>query len=773
MSDTRSQRKYRPQSVSSDVNREDGIDLWAYLKIIRRRWLFICLNAILAVGIAAFITLRLTKIYRATCTIRIETQAPKVLGRDVEAVDEMGTGSFWSNAEYYQTQYKIIESRDVSVRVVKAFSLHQDPTFLQIPPDELADFEPVSEDVAAQVLQADLTVEPVKDSRLVKIHVDHPSPERAMLLSNAVANAYVDKNLESILQSTVDAVDWLSDQLDDARQKLAASEEAAYHFKKDNGILSVSLEERQNMLTAQMTAVATKLTEAKANRIILAARKSAMAEAAKSDDPMAIPLESINDSPLIQKLKQEYGKMTQSYSELSQRYGAKYPKMLETEAKLVRIKSDIEREVRNILQSVDAELEAAKKTEAGLFRTLEDLRAQALALSEKAVTFGRLERDRENNERIYQLLLGRSKEADLSKLLRVNNVHVLDAALLPERPIEPRLHINLAIGVIVGLFIGLFLALVMELMDRTIKNQEDIENLEIPFLGIVPSIEASGTYSMHNGPPATTAPKGRHVSSKKEDMNIDRFVDEYPQSQVAESLRAIRTNLLFMSADRPAQRILVTSPSPEEGKTTVAINLAIVMAQSGARVLLVDSDMRRPRVHRAFTVRPVRGLSTVVLGTSTLAESVYRPDIDNLEVLLCGPTPPNPAELMHTARFQQVMDDISKLYDHVVFDSPPIAVVTDAAILSKMVDGTVLVVKSLKTTRDAASHAVSLLKDIDATILGAVLNNINLASRKYGQYYYYHRNQYCYSDEPNTASSVPELAPARRSTPDDETVVQP
>jgi polysaccharide biosynthesis transport protein len=205
-----------------------------------------------------------------------------------------------------------------------------------------------------------------------------------------------------------------------------------------------------------------------------------------------------------------------------------------------------------------------------------------------------------------------------------------------------------------------------------------------------------------------------------------------------------------MATDRELKRLLVTSPSPQEGKTTVAANLAIVMAQSGSRVLLVDTDMRRPRVHKAFGIpRPRLGLSTMVLGESDAESTIQRTVVPNLDVLVCGPTPPNPSELIHTEAFQRVIEDVSARYDRVIFDSPPIGVVTDAAILSKLVDGTVLILKSLHTTREAAKHAVSVLRDIDAVVLGAVLNDLDLFNKKYGKhyyYYYYKKYGYYYGD---------------------------
>lgn len=733
-----------------------SVDLWNYLNILRRRWPIILLSMVLAVGATAFMTLRMTKIYRATVTMRIETQAPRVLGKDVEAVDELGGGSMWGGIEFYETQYKIIQSRNVVSRVVREFKLNEDPVFMGVPLEQRSRFKPADIDAAAGMLQGKLTVEPVKDSHLVLLHMDDPDPKRAQLYANALAKAYSDSNLESTLQSTVDAVDWLAKQLDDAQKKLSDSENNAYDFKKENGILSVSLEERLNIVGSQMAAITSRLTEARAKRIEIQSRKTALIEVANADDPMSSPLDALVDNALIAGLKQTYGSLNQEYRELSERYGEKFPRMMELKAKLDQIKQDMTREVKNILAGVDAELSEARANEGGLQAALDDIRKNAFELSQKELLYNRLTRERDNNLKVYELLLGRSKEADLSGLLRVNNVHVLDAALLPGGPIKPDLRTNLMVALAVGLILGLALAMLIEFADRTIKSQEEVEAIGIDFLGIVPSMNAASMNASNYYPSKGRRERRRRSRPAKVEgdgaapgieakVNLDRFTFDYPKSQVTESLRAIRTNLLFMSADRPVKRILVTSPSPQEGKTTVAINLAIVMAQSGSRVLLVDTDMRRPRVHSAFGIRPKVGISTLVLGECTAEEAIVHTEVPYLDILTCGPTPPNPAELMLTDRFAHVVEDLSDRYDRVIFDSPPIAVVTDAAILSKLVDGTVIIMKCLKTTRDAAKHAVSVLRDIGSPILGAVLNDLDLTNPKYGQrYYYYYYKRYGY-----------------------------
>ncbi|MBN2341434.1 MAG: polysaccharide biosynthesis tyrosine autokinase [Deltaproteobacteria bacterium] len=715
---------------------DDGIDLLEYLRIVKRRWLLILLLIVVSVGVVAFFTFRMTKIYRATTTVRIETQAPKVLGNNVEDVVEMGTGSFWSNVEYYETQYKIIESRKTALAVVSEFQLHEDIDFMGLPKNEM----PATPDEAAQKLQSLLTVEPVKDSRLVLVHVDHPVPEKAQLFADAIARAYQQLNLKAMHSRTIEAVDWLSERLDSANERLKSSEKQLFKYEKDNNILSISLEDRQNHITAQIQTSAQNLTQAKSKRIELQARKKAVSEVSRIDDPMAIPISELNNSALIQQLKQEYARLSLEYGELSARYGDNFPKMVELKAKMKRIKTDIQREVNNVISAIDAELREAKLTEAGEKHALEELEAEAQKLADKKGKYNELYRELQNNEQVYQLLNGRAEEAKLTKFLKVNNVEILDQALLPTAPIKPRVMLNLALAAFIGLVLGIALAIVIEVADRTIKTQGDVEAFDVSFLGIVPSI--GSTEAARTGANATSYDNDNAPS---ETTGFDNFVFDNPKSQISESLRSIRTNLLFMSADKPISTLLVTSPSPQEGKTTVAANLSIIMAQSGAKVLIVDMDMRRPRVHKAFNIqRPQAGISTMILGETTAEESIQPSRIPNLDVLVCGPTPPNPSELIHTDAFKRVFAAISAQYDHVILDSPPVGIVTDAAILSKMVNGTLLVIKSQKTTRDALKHALNVLHDIEAPVLGAVLNDLDLTNRKYGDHFYHYYNNYGY-----------------------------
>jgi polysaccharide biosynthesis transport protein len=743
-------RQLTVAEVESHLHDQDGIDLMVYLKIIKRRWLLILLLAVLCLGIAAFFTFRMTKIYRATTTVRIETQAPKVLGDNVEDVVEMGTGSFWSNVEYYETQYKIIESRKTALEVVDEFKLNHDSEFMELPESRM----PATRDEAAEVLQSILSVEPVKDSRLVLVHVEHPDPRKAQLFADAIAAAYQRLNLQAMHSRTIEAVDWLSERLDKANEKLKESELALFKYQKDNNILSISLEDRQNYVTTQMQTGATNLIEAKSRRIELQARKKAMSEVANAQDPMAIPITALNNNSLIQELKREYTRLSQEYGELSSRYGDNYPKMVELKAKMTRIKTDIQREVNNVMSAINVELKEAKLTEAGEKASLAGLEAEAQKLADKKGRYNELYRELKKSEQVYELLNGRAEEARLTRYLKVNNVEILDRALLPDRPVKPRVVLNLAIATMIGLILGVLLAIAIEMADRTIKTQVDIEAFSLPFLGILPAIGSSDT---GGGAGMSRSQVKKADGATGVGSTFDTFVYMNPKSQVAESLRSIRTNLLFMSADRRISSLLVTSPSPQEGKTTVATNLSIVMAQSGSRVLLIDLDMRRPRIHRTFGLaRPTRGVSTMILGETQAADTIVSTDIPNLDILVCGPTPPNPSELLHTEAFKKVFEELTAMYDHVILDSPPVGIVTDAAILSKMVDGTLMVVKSQRTTKEAIRHAVNILHDIEAPVLGAVLNDLDLANRKYGDHFYHYYSKYGYYYESEESKAARE-----------------
>jgi capsular exopolysaccharide synthesis family protein len=321
--------------------------------------------------------------------------------------------------------------------------------------------------------------------------------------------------------------------------------------------------------------------------------------------------------------------------------------------------------------------------------------------------------------------------------------------------------VNVAVGLVIGLVIGLALVIARDLMDSSLKTPEDAERvLGVTFLGLLPTLEGQN-------------PEGRRRKGKKSRRSPtditgkpELVVHNHPHSGLAEAARSIRTNLLFTNPDRPYRKLLVTSAAPSDGKTTVACSIAIALAQSGQRVCIIDCDLRRPRLHRIFDRAGDAGVTNVLVGDSTIQDVAQPTEIENLFCIPSGPTPPNPADLLHSERFRQFLEDASEAFDRIVLDSPPLVAVTDSAIISTLVDGTVYVLRAFSTTRAVARQGMRILSDVDGPVVGAVLNAVDLSRHEYSyyQYYYYKREGYAAFPTANTASPA---TPAKEEEPRD------
>ncbi len=438
-------------------------------------------------------------------------------------------------------------------------------------------------------------------------------------------------------------------------------------------------------------------------------------------------------SGMIQQLKTSYFKEKEMVAQLSQRYESRHPTLLQAQAELEAARTDLQREIDHIVDASETEYRATTESELRSSNALfEDVRLEAFNINKREIEYKKLDREAKNNSELYDLVLKRLKETDLTSLLKTNNIHLLDASIVPTSPIKPSRTKNTLFAAVAGLLAGFALAFIQEKLDNTFKGQDDIQNtLGIAFLGIVPSIvdpEALG-------------------SSKQSASARDIYVHTHPKSSVAECCRTVRTNLLFMSPDRPLRKLLITSSGPQEGKTTVATSLAIAMAQSGNRVLLIDTDMRRPRLHRAFGIPNDIGLTSTVVGEASIDDAIKATEVPNLSVLPCGPLPPNPAELLHAERFKKLVDLLASKFDRLIFDSPPIGAVADAVVLSTQVDATLLVLRAGKTTYEMGRRAVDGLFGVNAFVAGSVLNNLDLESQSYGYYYYYYYRHGYYGEE--------------------------
>lgn len=711
--------------------------LLVFARYARKHWKLIALSTVaLTVG-AVFFSLGQTPIYRASALVQIDPSTAKPLGDSVSPTVQLGVSSYYDNLTFYETQYKIIQSRRVAESTVRSLGLERDAGFMgRLRPGETGAARPADIATAAKILMAHTEVKPIKGSRLVTVTYEDPDPARAARVLNALVNTYVEGNIDNAVTSTANASDWLGGQLGKLKDDLEQSEMALHDYKQTNNILSVSMDDQSNMLRGEMQQLNTALTTVQTTQQEVAARKSEL-DKIDAKDPAELPARELLQSGLLQQLREAYISATSDRDALlAAGRGANHPEVTAATARVDSARAALLAEVRNIKGSVTKDLAALQRQAAGLRKLFDAAKTRALDLNLREIQYNRLLRNKDNTEKLYSLVLERSKESDLTRMMRFNNISVVDDARPPSGPVRPIIPLNIALGFALGLGLGIGTAAARELLDRSIKTPDDLEEeLGLPFLGLLP------LSSDANAQKPSYARRRRRGQVPGGESPPELVVHDAPASSIAEAARAVRTNVMFMSPDRPYRKLLVTSASPYEGKTTIACSIAITMAQTGERVLLIDCDLRKPRVHRIFQRDNAVGVSSAILNPSVLDGAELATDVPNLSVLPAGPSVPNPAELLQSASFKRLLESLAARYDRVVIDSPPVAPVTDAAVLSTLVDGTLLVVRAFKTTREVARQALRALRDVGHPPFGVVLNGVDLRSAEYqykGDYYFYY-----------------------------------
>ena len=741
-----------PESATNGLAAEEqrGVDIFAILRTVRKRWALISTITVAVALAVTFYTLGQKRIYQASATMLFDPNPPRPLGRDVDTVVDMGTGNYWNNKEYYETQYELMRSMRLARTVAHDLGLQNDLAFLQnLPPggEPAKPEKPPTPDDAALTLRARITVTPVKNSRLAMLSYRDANPSRAQKIATAMAQTFVALNLEDAQSSTGSAVEWLNGQLDKLKEGLDSSELALHEYKLQKNILSTDLDAQSNILREEMQQLSSALTTIRIKREELAARHSELAKI-RAEDPSELPATELLQSGVLANLREQYIEaQRQRDALLASGKGSNHPETRAADGSVTMTRTALLAEIRNIQGSVARDLAVVRKQEAGLSGLLSAAKKRAFDLNLLAIEYNRLERTKDNSEKLYSVVLERSKEGDLARMLQVNNIRMAEQPTLPLSPVKPRVPLNILIGVVAGIAIGVGMALGREKLDRSVKTQADIEGvLGLTFLGLIPAISRDGAKSSRYYGYARKRTKKDRGDNRP--VNPDLIVHEAPLSGPAEAARAIRTNLRFMSPDAAFRVLLVTSANPSEGKTTVATNIAIAMAQAGQRTLLLDGDLRKPRLHRVFGKSSDVGLTVALLDPAVVNDELVATEIENLSILSAGPIPPNPAELLQSDKFARVLEDLKERFDRIVIDSPPVGPVTDAAVLTTQVDGTVLVVRAFHTPREVLADANRTLNAVGGRVVGVVLNAVNLQRSEYKGYYQYayYRKGQCYRD---------------------------
>jgi len=746
-------REYPLGPASYYPSPEDEIHLRDYLQIVlRRKWIVITflLTVLTTVSIGTFM---MKSQYRATTTIKVEMDKMNIL-----SFNDVYQAQMTSEDSFQQTQFKVLKSRNLARRVIRQMKLDASPeftgqkqgakqaAFLKKPDALLKDDGIDSSLVDGFIGRVEVT--PQKGSSLVNVSFTSYDPNMAANVANALAKSYIDLNIESKYEATQQAREWLEKQLEAMKAKVEQAEEKLNQYAGKNEIifLETKVDDKdgkgggpENLVSKKLASLSTELIAATSERI----QKEALYNELKAGDAESSSL--VLNSPLMQALRKDAATLESDYNQNLKIYKPDYPKMVKLKELIDQINKRMATESKKIVNSIRKDYEAALKKESYLKAAFDQQKQEALELNNRAVQYLILKREADTNKELYNGLLQRLKETGISATLNSSNIQILDKAEVPKWPFKPNRQRNVLLALIVGLFGGVGLAFFTEYLDNTIKTPEDIEKrMSMPSLGLVPLYATA--------PPAAKAGNGRKkIGVGKPEMNaVSRHVPvEYishldSKSQLSEAYSSIRTFLLFSSAGKPPKVMMITSARREEGKTTTAINTAISLTKSNAKTVLVDGDMRRPRLHKVFKVSNGSGLSSFLSGNLEFSDELMKhTDIPNLDVITSGPLPPNPAELLSSYRLRELIEGLYPLYNFIIIDTPPLLGLADAAVTSTQTDGVILVVKSGSTPKDAAVQAKKVLESVNAKVLGVVLNAINENNLKYGYYSYY---QYYYQN---------------------------
>jgi capsular exopolysaccharide synthesis family protein len=705
-----------------------------YLLVLRKHQWLITFFLLSVVSIVTIATFRMQPIYEATARVEVDRDTPTAF-----RFNENEQGDDYGDAEdYIVTQSKILQSETLAMQTVRSMGLDHLPQFGGTP-GKVSKPVPAGSDAslmrppALGAFLGGLSIKRVPNSRLLDVTFETTDPALAARVVNAHLNNFIEQNFRSRFEAATQASNWMAGQLNEMKIKVENAEDARLEYERDNQIWTI--DEKSDISTQKLGELEKQLTDAQADRI----NKEAVYQLAQSGNYDAIA--AVRESVVIQDILKQQTTLSSQYTDAVSQYGPKFPKVVRIQAQLKDLDQLITREKLNIGNQVEADYRGSRQRELLLKQALDEQKAEVNQTAEKLVQYNILKREADTNKQLYDGMLQKLKEAGITAGLRSSNIRIVDPALIPGGPSRPNKTRNILLSIIVGFLGGIGLALLREYLDNTVKTPDDIETLaRLPSLAVVPALSNSsgkhrGRFSKLLNTAVVTSKEGR----------AELISHNMPQSQMSEAFRALRTSLLLSQADHPPQVILMTSALPREGKTTAAVNLAVTLAQLGDKTLLVDADLRKPGINRALSLVDGKhaGLSSYLAGVSSLdLITVPHPAISNLEAIPTGPIPPNPADLLSSRRLTELISELRTRYKFVVIDSPPIMAATDAVILSVLVDGVLMVVRSGETPKEAFTRTRDLLVGVKCHMLGVVLNAVDASSPDY--YYSYRYYPYSY-----------------------------
>lgn len=701
---------------------EDEIDLRALWRIVLRYRKLIGLIFGVVVVTSLIVTLLMRPMYTASVSLEVNTSGRNLV--KFQNVESQDLGS----REYISTQAKILGSISVADEVVQRLNLIEEPEFngsltqrgllnglrsllrLFKSEDGLTEQERIKN--ASKIYQKRVSISPLRNTSLVSVSVESFSPELAAKMADEHARAYVSLSDDRRFNSTSGAKAFLEKELSNIQARLETSEKQLNEFARKNGVIDV--EDRNNIMMARLSDLNASLSEVQSARID-AETKSVQAQTV---DPQT--LASVYDDVLIKTLREEQAVYKAEYFELSKIYKPKFPAMVQLQAKIDDIESSIRLQAGKIVSGLNTNYEQLKLREESLSQALDALKTQLLNLQDRAVTYNILKREWEANKELYAGLLERTKEVGVAAGMELNVASIVDKAAVPEEVSSPNLKLNLLIAGFLGLGLGLGAAFLLAMLDNTINDVEQLYSVtHVGHLGVAPDIDVDEV-------------------DVKDEVARRKFMDTVlhhdPGGSFSEAIQSVRTSLSYARAGGFPKSIMLTSSLAGEGKSTVCMNLAIACANAGKRVIVLEGDLRRSRLYKIFGVPSSPGLSDHLVGSKSATPYVVS-QIPNLSILVAGSKTPNPVDLLGSNTMKELIEECQEQYDLVIVDCPPILMLADSVMVSRMVDAVMFVVAAHSTPKDAVKNSINRLRMVSAPLIGTVLNK--LQAEHTGYYYDY------------------------------------
>lgn len=730
----------------------EGLNLRDFLRLLRKhlRWITLCFVG--SLFITALIILLTPPTYTGKTTLLIERNTPQVL--DFREV--LGEQRDSETYDFYKTQYEILKSRSLAARVIREQQLEDSPIFppggqqpgvlaglwtranrwvqhiLPARTNPAGDDQPATAPDLIDLYLAMLEIQPLQRTQLVNIAFHTPFPELSARLANAHAQAYIRRGVELRTRTNEEAQSFLEGKRVELKTRVEKSEADLNRYRRDKGI--IALGEKENIVVERLADLNRKLTEAEAERIALEGQVRLI----RKGNSDALP--AVINNTLIQTLTTQAARLEADYAHLSTIFKPGHPRLDQLKAQVEETRRHLRQEIQRTVASIESAYRTAEATEKQLRAKMEEQKVATLRLKNASVDYAILAREVDTNRQLYDSVLQRMKETGVAAELRASNVSIIDHAEPPHTSSKPNIKRSLLLGAFIGLMGGIALTFLREYLDHTLKTPDEAQHyLQLPNLGSVPDfLRIDWGRAMPRPVPAMTSPLPRHLPAGAERGLV---LSQHPLLAVTEAYRTLRTAILLSRAEEPPHLILFTSATHGEGKTATVVNTAIVFAQMGVRVLVIDADLRRPQCHQLFGSSGGAGLTEILTGLRAPDELIQPTYIANLFFLSSGSMPPNPADLLGSRKMRDTLALFQEQYDYILIDAPPVLPVSDAMLLSTMVEGVVLVVSAQSSPKQLVREACSRLHYARAKILGTMLNRVDIRDGHYASYYWPHESR--------------------------------